>query len=214
VRPRVALPAAALAVAVAVLLLPRGTDTMVYTSWTAAPTPLTSRELAIVAPACREQLAGGSLDLARAQLVLAERRGEFVALLYRTDDPDVSGSCLARLPRGDTHADDVRSGIGGSSGPALTPSPRGFTQGSIAEYAGASITDGAVGSDVTGVTVHADGLDVTASVRNGRYVAWWPGRAFGPRRTTTGAGPEVILSYDLTLADGTVIRDAAPELPS
>jgi hypothetical protein len=214
VRPLLVLPTAAVAVAAAALLLPRGTDTIVYASWTPAPAPLTSQELAVVAPACREQLGGGSLDLARAQLVLAERRGEFVALLYRTANPDVSGSCLARLPRGGTDVDDVRSGIGGSSGPALTPSPRGFTQGAIAQYAGASITDGAVGSDVTGVTIHADGLAVTASVSDGRYVAWWPGRAFGPRRTGAGAGPELLLSYDLTLADGTVLRDATPERPS
>jgi hypothetical protein len=176
--------------------------------------PLTSQELAVVAPACRDQLAGGSLDLARAQLVLAERRGAFVALLYRTDDPDVSGSCLGRLPRGGTDVEDLSSGIGGGDGPAVTPSPRAFTQGAIAQYAGASVADGAVGADVTGVTIHAGDLTVTASVRNGRYIAWWPGPAFGPRRTSTGAGPEVILTYDLTLADGTVLRDATPEVPS
>jgi hypothetical protein len=212
-RPLLALPTAAVAVAAAALLLPRGTGTIVYASWTPSPTPLTSQELAVVAPACREQLAG-SIDLTRARLVLAERRGEFVALLYRTDDPDVSSSCLARNRRGSDDVDELSSGTGGSSGPALRPTARGFTQGAVADYQGASITDGGVGAEVRGVTIHAAGLTVEASVHGGRYVAWWPGHAFGPRVTSDGAGPELLLTYDLTFADGTVLRDATPERPA
>lgn len=69
-------------------------------------------------------------------------------------------------------------GVGGSSGPALKAPATGFTQGAISEFHGASITDGAVGTAVTGVTIHAGTLTVNASVQNGRYAAWWPGPAF------------------------------------
>jgi hypothetical protein len=77
-------------------------------------------------------------------------------------------------------------------------------------------TIGAVGEEVAGVTIHAGSLAVEASVQNGRYAAWWPGPAFegGPPEPSGKGGPEPILTYDLTLTDGTVIRDAQPTLPS
>ena len=73
-----------------------------------------------------------------------------------------------------------------------------------------------MGGEVTGVTIHAGALTVKASVQNGRYAAWWPGPAFegGPPEPSGKGGPEPILTYDLTLTDGTVIRDTQPALPS
>jgi hypothetical protein len=196
----------------------RGGDAA-YASWSATPASVASDELDAAASACRDQLQGSSLDADRAKLVLAERRGDHVALLYRTEDPDMSGACLVHNPKGSTDVGDVDSGAGGSSGPALKAPARGFTQGAISQFGGApgaSITDGAVGDAVTGVTIHAGDLTVNASVRNGRYVAWWPGAAFesGAREPSGEGGPEPILTYDLTLADGTGIRDAQPTLPS
>jgi hypothetical protein len=164
-------------------------------------------------------LHGSSLNPDRAKLVLAERRGEYVALLYRTEDPDVSGACLVRNPKGSTDVHDVEAGVGGSSGPALKAPARGYTQGAISQFGGtqkASITDGAVGDAVTGLTIHAGAFTVTASVQNGRYVAWWPGPAFesGPRKPSGKGGPGLILTYELSLADGTVIHNAQPTRPS
>ncbi|MEV0568331.1 hypothetical protein [Dactylosporangium sp. NPDC050588] len=111
----------------------------------------------------------------------------------------MSGSCLARQPRGTDDVDDLQAAVGGGEGPALIPPALGFTQGALAGYRNASITDGAAG---TGVTVHAGDHTVQASVRDGRYVAWWPGPSTG------------VLTFDLTLADGTVIRDATPHPPA
>jgi hypothetical protein len=189
-----------------------------YASWTPVPTAATAAEVATVGTACRERLRdlGGRLDLERAQLVLAERRGEYVALLYRTDAPDMSGSCLAHQPPGTDDVDDVRAAVGGGSGPAIPAPARGFTQGALADYLDASITNGAAGTEVAGLTVHAGRLTVQASLRNGRYVAWWPGPAFGPNRDQPSGegGPQLIISYDLTLTDGTVIRDARSAPPS
>ncbi len=194
-------------------------DDAAYASWTAAPASVASDELDAAASACRDALRGGSLDTARAKLILAERRGDYVSLLYRTDNPDMSGSCLVRNPKGSTDVDSVGSGVGGSSGPALKAPSRGYTQGAVSQLGGthvASITDGAVGEAVTGVTIHAGALTVKASVKNGRYAAWWPGPAFEDRAPMPSGegGPELILTYDLTLADGTVIHDARPTRPS
>ncbi|MEV1333612.1 hypothetical protein AB0J20_29010 [Micromonospora costi] len=204
---------AVVALAVAVIVLPGGVGGgQAYASWTPVPTALTPAEVEIVAPPCRARLREGRrLDLGRARLVLTERRGEYVALLYRTDDPDMSGSCLAHNRPGTDDVDDVTFGIGGGAGPARSAPARGFTQGTISDFRDASITDGAAGTDVAGVIIHAGGLTVHASVSNGRYVAWWPGPAFEPGQDRPGGGgPRPIVSYDLTLTDGTVIHDAQP----
>jgi hypothetical protein len=193
----------------------RGGDAA-YASWSATPASVASHELDAAASACRDKLHGSSIDPDRARLVLAERRGDYVALLYRTETPDMSGACLVSNPKGSTDVDDVAMGVGGSSGPALKAPARGYTQGAIFGSQGASITDGAVGDAVTGVTIHAGTLTVNASVQNGRYAAWWPGPAFesGSRNPTGEGGPKLMLTYDLTLADGTVIHNAPPTLPS
>jgi hypothetical protein len=92
---------------------------------------------------------------------------------------------------------------------------RGPTSSS-SSWSDASITDGAVGEGVTAVTIHAGRFTVNASVQNGWYAAWWPGAAFesGPREPDGDAGPQPSLTYDLTLADGTVVHNAQPTSPS
>lgn len=152
----------------------------------------------------------------KAKLVLAERRGAHVALLYRTENPDISAKCLARNLKGSNRVSNIQTGADGSSGPALKAPPRGFTEGAIGEYSEFSITDGAVGEGVKGVTIHAGDLKVKASVQNGRYAAWWPGPALesGAVQPSGYGGPESILTYDLILKDGTIIRDAEPMMPS
>jgi hypothetical protein len=196
----------------------RGGDAA-YASWSSTPASVPGDELNAAASACRDRLDGTSIVLNRAKLVLAERRGEYVALLYRTDDPDMSGACLVHNPQGSTDVNDVGIGVGGSSGPAQRAPARGFTQGGVSQLGRAqraSITDGAVGDAVTAITIHAGAFTVKGSVQNGRYVAWWPGPAFksDPRKPSGEGGPKLILTYDLTLADGTVIHDAQPARPS
>lgn len=213
----VLIPAAAVALIVGSVVAQGGSDgNVAYASWTATPSPVAGHELDAVASVCRDKLQGSYLNMDRAELVLAERRGDRVVLLYRTDDPDMSGSCFARNPEGSTYVDDVDAGVGGSTGPALKAPARGFTQGAVAGSDGASITDGAVGEHVTGVTIHAGAFTVQATVQNGRYAAWWPGPAFesGSPGPSGKGGPALILSYDLTLSDGTVIHNAQPTRPS
>lgn len=208
----------------AVIVQGIGGDKAAYASWVATPEPVTEDSLDEVASACKRQIDsyftewGNHPDKAR--LALAERRGEYVALLYRTENPDTSASCLAWNPEGSSRVSNIKTGSGGSSGPAGKAPPKGFTGGAIGEHPVGnqifSITDGAVGNKVKGVTIHAGTFTVEATVQNGRYAAWWPGPAFesGPPEPSGYGGPEPILTYDLTLEDGTVIRDAQPALPS
>lgn len=211
----VLVPTAVAALVLAILVFPGdGGGDPVYASWTPTPTAVDDADLEAVTKACTRRLAG-TMDLDDAELALAERRGDHVALLYRTDDPDMSGSCLATIPADSGRVQDVMSGAGGSSGPAMSAPPTGFTQGAIAQYDGVSITDGAVGEEVVAVTIHAGGHTIETTVRDGRYVAWWPGAAFeaDDAQPSGEGGPGPILVYDLTLADGTVITDAQPAIP-
>ena len=216
-RRQVLLPAAAVALILAAFVFQGGREggNAAYASWSAIPASVAGDDLEAASSACEDKLrqfAGGttSIDPERAELVLAERRGDHVALLYRTDDPDISTTCFLRNAQGTTHVADLEIASGGSTGPALRAPATGFTQGAIAEFDGASITDGAVGDAVAGVTIHTSGLTVRATVENGRYAAWWPGSAFD----TGGRAPKLNLTYDLILEDGGVIPNAEPTRPS
>lgn len=202
--------AAALAGLVAATMeLPGGGSA--YASWTPEPVPLTAAELSLLTPVCHKELGrSGTLDVERAQLVLSERRGEVVALLYRTDDPDMAGDCLMRHVPGTDDADNLSWGVFGSSGPVRVPPARGIIPGGGSTSREVTITDGAVGADVVAVTIQAPGdRTVQATVRNGRYVAWWPGPDYDVAQEGT-AGARSIVTYDLTLADGSTIHDAPP----
>jgi hypothetical protein len=62
---------------------------------------------------------------------------------------------------------------------------------------------GYAGTDVTGVTVHTPvGLDIEASVANGRFAAWWPSDQPSSEK------PEVMgaWTYTVTLANGSTRR--------
>ncbi|HEX6390964.1 MAG TPA: hypothetical protein VFZ89_16005 [Solirubrobacteraceae bacterium] len=206
--PRLTLAGAAATVAVAIVAIAvrDGGDAsgVAYASWTPAPSAVAAHDLDAVVDACRDQLDTGAIPVA-----LAERRGNFVAVLFHKNNPDIAASCVAWNTPGSSKVEHVRTGIGGSSGPAWTPAPGRITQGMVADFAGAAaFTEGAVGRGVVGVTIHAGAETVTATIANGRYAAWWPGSAFGD-----GPNPKLLLTYDVRLADGTVKRDVAPALP-
>jgi hypothetical protein len=212
----VLIAAAAAVITIAAIALPlRGTGDsgVAYASWSAVPAAVAAHDLDTVADACRERLDDPTMPVA-----LAERRGNFVAVLFHTNNPDLSAACVAWNRPGSTQVDHVELGIGGSNGPAWTPAAGRITEGMIAQFAGdppASFTDGAVGRGVVGVTIHAGTQSVTATVKGGRYAAWWPGKAVsdGPNQPSGEGGPSPILTYDVRLADGTVKKDVAPARP-
>lgn len=203
------------------LVLLQGVDggAPAYASWTATPTAVPLAELGSITPACRDAMHDDPIDFGRAKAVLAERRGQYVTVLYRTDNPDVSGACLVRNPAGTDSVDFAGSAVGGSSGPAPTAPPQGLVRGSIAQFGEGtvgSIADGVVGNQVAGVTIHSGGFTVRATVENGRYTAWWPGRAFPSAKPQPDGpgGPQENLTYDLTLANGTVLHHITPARPA
>jgi hypothetical protein len=212
---------AAVAVAAAVFAFngPGGT-TMAYASWTPSPSTISGDDLHAVVDACRAQFerGGGPVDFHGIPVVLSERRGDYVAVVFADDNPQRSADCLAHNVAGSGRADQVSSGSGGSTGPASIPPATRITQGGFAQMGDeekASFTDGQVGADVVGVTIHAGDTTVTATVSNGHYAAWWPGASLSDMRPPANGegdiGPD--LSYDVTLADGTVLTDVDPATP-
>ncbi len=226
----VLLPTAAAALAAGLVFAPGlGGAAPAYASWTATPTAADDTDVAQVTAACRDRLAelgsaGGQpavVDPAGARVLVAERRGDWVAVLFRGagQGGQMTASCLARDPVGsDAAPTDVQLGVAGSDGQATTPGPGKLLEGSTSQLGDPplSFTDGAVGPDVVGVCIHAGDKVVTATVKDGRYVAWWPGQAFddAARPPSGQGGPPDLLTYDLTLADGTVVPGAVPWWPS
>lgn len=190
-----------------------GDSGVAYASWTSVPLPVAPSDVAAVVGACRQQL-----DDSTTPIALAERRGDFVAVLFYEGNPERSESCIAVNPPGSTQVEQVKSGVGGSSGPAWTPPAGRISEGSSSQYGGdhpAAFTEGGIGPGVVGVTIHAGARTIIATVENGRYAAWWPGTAFkdSPVRPSGEGGPELSLTYDVHLADGTIRKDAAPARP-
>lgn len=218
---RIAAPialAAVAAITASVVLLPgAGSNDTAYASWNAVPGSISSPDRAVADAACR-----GRLDLSSPQLDLAERRGDWVVLLY-TASEHMAGTCLAHLPAGAQKADNIDFGMGGGD-QGFLPVAGEFTEGNITEFRGGNIfgfgdrpeialTHGNVGEDVAAVTITTpDGQLVEATVQDGRYAAWWPGNAFGGELEGNG-GPAPAISYTITLNDQTVIENATPRNP-
>ncbi|GMA18829.1 hypothetical protein [Arsenicicoccus piscis] len=216
-------PAVAVAVGAASVLWPgTGGSGRAYASWTAAPSAVADRDLAAVVQACRDQLGGNPLqqvverdrpfDPRTIPVALADRRGEVVSVVFHQDSPSaMSAFCLAHNVAGSGEVSDVSTGSAGQSGPQVPPAAGRIVEGNIAQYAGdpvVSMIDGPVGAGVVGVTIHAPGRTVQATVKDGRYTAWWPGPALavpsGASGRETGG---TLLRYDVRLADGRVLTD-------
>ncbi|PPH85286.1 hypothetical protein [Rathayibacter sp. AY1D3] len=214
----IALPFAAAAVAAGVTVVSGvATPDPAYASWTPEPTPLNAVEQKIAGDACIDPWR--QEDLQSPQLVLAERRGEWVGVVYADAYPAVT-TCLMYFPEGSDRVRNVHAGRSGGQG--AIPVDGEFTDGSMSQftetglfgigaYPTVSFNVGDVGPDVEAVTItSADGEEVDATVENGRFVAWWPGRVFGSDGSgqTGYGGPEPDLAYRITLRDGTVVNDA------
>ena len=219
------IPVAAAAVAVGSIIIPGpGAPATAYASWTSTPSAVAARDLEAVTQACRDKAAelGDHLpgfDAATIPVAIAERRGDFVAVLFLQDNPAVDVSCVAMNRPGSSDVDDITTAGGGSSGPAPTPPAGRIIPGGVSQFGGqppASFTNGWVGAGVAGVTIHAGPQSITATVKNGRYVAWWPGKAFadGPQQPSGQGGPRINLTYDVTLTDGTTKTNVNPAPPA
>lgn len=184
-----------------------------FASWTPRPEQLGATEADAAATTCREHM---GLSEEADRVLIAERRGGWTYVLV--SGPQEEGSCLMLndvVGKTGSTVDGHLLGGGGvvdydtpkpapdridefeSIVSSYNPRPWWFSEPEFWGLAG-----GYVGSDVVGVTVHTPaGLDVEASVANGRFAAWFPG---GDRVDpeddpwTTGAW-----TYTVTLRDGT-----------
>ena len=234
-------PIAALALAGGLLLAQgSGPGASAYASWTPTPSAADPQSLALADAACRADLRasagqgpdGPSLDIERASTGLADRRGDFVAIVYWTPNPDLEATCIVHNPPGSDDV-DVVSRSGGSLGPAPTtlaaddfvlggyldstgPQPTGLARlFDPGPYFYGSVISGSVGSNVVGLTVHAGTFTTEASIADGRYGAWWPGPAArcGPQKSGV-LKCDTLMTYDLHLADGTTTTNASPARPT
>lgn len=196
-----------------------------YASWTQTPGPVDAVGLRAVVTACRHKLrsytqGAGRIDFdpAAIPVVLAERRGDYVAVLLGTADRRTSAACVATNRSGSTDVPDVGTSVGSTSGPRTPAPPNRIMEDSIAQFGSpgpAAFVVGAVGSNVVGVIIHAGDRAVNATVNGGTFFAWWPGKAFQSNARQNGGhgGPKEILSYDLELADGTTATRVMPWYP-
>lgn len=183
-----------------------------FASWTPTPEPLTGAAAAKAATTCRSAL--GMPDEVD-QTVITERRGGWTYVLLAGSDSE--GACL--MPEGlpDQQA-RTREGLIGHYG-LRTVQPPHLAADDVVGYGGTSSlatdgfwnfgadeewihsVEGYVGSDVIGVTVHTSlGIDVEASVADGRFAAWWPSPKASSENVEKVDGP---WTYTVTLADGT-----------
>lgn len=171
-----------------------------FGSWTAEPEPLSAAATAAAGTTCRAALDVPDLG---EHAVLAERRGEWTYVLLA--GPQSEATCL--MPDG-LVAREARNGDDDFFGsyspdPSAPPTlhPDALEEGQSMEgstHEGWFVwTSGYVGSDVTGVTVHTStGLDIQASVAEGRFAAWWPSVV------PDSEHPSETWSYTVHLADG------------
>lgn len=169
-----------------------------FGSWTPTPEPLSASAASAAEARCL-----ASLDVPdRGQRVaLAERRGEWTYVLLA--GPGGETTCLM--------SEDGETAFGGStSEPPPTPAlaPDGLDETSsmtnVTDEGEFTYTEGFVGRDVARVVVHvSSGLDIQASLANGRFAAWWPSV---PQSSRHPEGES--WSFTVHLADGST-RDSA-----
>ena len=202
-----------------------GGGTAYAASWTPVPTAASRADVSAAQEAC----AGSATSLlgdegASLRPRLAERRGDLVLLAM--DDGSAEPAvltCIVGLPAGGD-AELIASGGGGG---VVRPAADAVSDAGIYEQSTPgdelSVIDGLAGEHVAAVTVHAPGGRVVqATVQDGHYAAWWPGPAMreGTDPLPAGAGggcagecdgthPVPAYTLDVTLEDGTVLRDVS-----
>ena len=177
-----------------------------YGSWTPTPEPLTDVAATKAATTCRAALAEPDIG---ERVAVAERRGEWTYVLLA--GPGTEAICLMPddLVGQEKPADHKDEGFFGSYDPDKAAPPTiasdridetTSTEGSTDE-GWFTLSEGYVGSDVTGVTVHtSSGLDIEASVAGSRFAAWWPSQE------QSSDHPAETWSYTVHLADGSTRR--------
>lgn len=221
-RPALRWAVAPLAAALVIGVLYSQARTPAYASWTATPASLNETEIAAITAACAPTLGYTDDEFDWSLLdetpTLTERRGDYALALWTNASDNVAAmDCLLQLENGTWKM------IGG--GGVLSLDPRGETSltlfdGATGEYPSDTVATGAdvgilmsgwtsvkggndvarvvgmVGPDVAELVFHIPTGDVTATVGNGWFIAWWP----------AGSGIRAVdrtIGYTVTTTDGT-----------
>jgi len=220
-RPALRWALAPLAAAVAIGVVYSQTRTPAYATWTAAPASLDETEIAAITAACAPTL--GSTEefdwsLLDETPTLTERRGDYALALWTNASENLAAmDCLLQYENGTWEM------IGGGGVASLDP--RGeitFVDGATGESRSGTVSTGAdvgilmsgwtsvkggndaarvvgmVGPEVAELVFHIPTGDVTATIGNGWFIAWWP----------TGSNEYAIgrtIGYTVTTTEGTVL---------
>jgi hypothetical protein len=145
----------AAAVAGAVVLL-GSSAAPAFAGWTASPTTPHPGQLA----AAQQRCGSGTP-------ILTDTRGPYTAAIYANGSTCVAGDGIKIAAS--------RGGAATSTVPAGTVELSGLGESDSDGHA-LTMVDGRIGAGVTGVTItRSDGSSVQATVKNGWYLAWWPG---------------------------------------
>lgn len=182
---RVAVATAAVAIAAATVLLPRDSGPLpngdAYAGWTAQPSGLSAKELAQAVAECRKSLQGMGMDdqVDRSDPAMVERRGDWSLVILAGADQS-EASCMTNVKTG------LRGGgFGGVGGPGRPRvGPRELSVSGLGAGGGGSLgyvttAMGRSGSDIVGMTYTSPSRGVVkATVMNGYFAFWIPGREF------------------------------------
>jgi hypothetical protein len=151
-----ALSGAAAAAGAAILL--GSSAAPAFAGWTATPTAPLPGQLV----AAQQQCGAGS-----GTPLLTDTRGPYAASIYPDGSTCVQGNGI-----------QISSSSGGGAQSNISAGTIGLKGAGESDSDGHALTmvDGRVGAGVTAVTIRrSDGSAVNATVRNGWYLAWWPG---------------------------------------
>jgi hypothetical protein len=141
-----------------------------FAGWTANPTAPQPGQLAAAAQGC---------GTTTGTLVLTDTRGPYTASIYSDGSTCVLGNGMT-----------IRSSRVGGGTPSVPAGTIQLNGAGELDPDGHALTMvyGPIGSGVTGVTItSSDGTSVQATVKNGWYLAWWPGTARAATAQVTGA---------------------------
>jgi hypothetical protein len=176
------LSGAAAAAAAAILL--GSSATPAFAGWTASPTAPLPGQLAAAEQHCG---AGAGTP------VLTDTRGPYTASIFADGSTCLQGNGI-RISSGS--GDAAKSSI-----PAGTIELNGAGESDSDGHA-LTMVDGPIGARVTGVTItRSDGSSVQATVKNGWYLAWWPGTERAVTAEVTSASATSTQSFPTTAPD-------------
>jgi hypothetical protein len=158
-----------------------------FAAWTASPTAPSPGQVAAAEAACAARPANpppGTPALP-AKVTLTDTRGPFTLLLFGANTSSQGALMCMSGP------DGTQFSIAAGGQP---PPPRpghvivDRLQGTSADGQPYTVAEGSAGSGVSAATLAlSDGTRVVTTIRNGLFLAWWPGRATVTSATVTSA---------------------------